>query len=139
QLALLHPARVTGPAKKLDWQSLSALHFEPPDRETFQALDLGFEVARRGGTCGAVLNAANEAAVERFLAGGLPFLDIARRCHAPGRVGSQAGRGPPPPVRPAPARPAPPPDRRPRSARPGPTARRPGRPDPGRSAPPRGW
>jgi 1-deoxy-D-xylulose-5-phosphate reductoisomerase len=82
QLALLHPARIAGPAKKLDWQSLSALHFEPPDRETFQALDLGFEVARRGGTCGAVLNAANEAAVERFLAGGLPFLDIARCCRA---------------------------------------------------------
>jgi len=82
QLALLHPARVPGPAKKLDWQSLSALHFEPPDRETFRALDLGFEVARRGGTCGAVLNAANEAAVERFLAGGLPFLDIARCCRA---------------------------------------------------------
>ena len=40
--------------------------------------DLGFEVARRGGTCGAVLNAANEAAVGRFLAGELPFLDIAR-------------------------------------------------------------
>src|SRR5438105_573699 len=82
QLALLHPARVEGPAKKLDWRALSALHFEPPDRETFAALDLGFEAARRGGTCGAVLNAANEAAVERFLAGGLPFLDIARCCRA---------------------------------------------------------
>src|SRR5262245_32869593 len=82
QLALLHPARVEGPAKRLDWRALSALHFEPPDRETFKALDLGFEVARRGGSCGAVLNAANEAAVERFLAGGLPFLDIARCCRA---------------------------------------------------------
>ena len=56
-----------GPAKKLDWQALASLHFEQPDRETFAALDLGFEVARRGGTCGAVLNAANEAAVGRFL------------------------------------------------------------------------
>ena len=37
---------------------------------------------RRGGTCGAVLNAANEAAVERFLAGELAFLDIARCCRA---------------------------------------------------------
>lgn len=82
QLALLHPSRVDGPARKLDWRALSALHFEPPDRETFRALDLGFEVARRGGTCGAVLNAANEAAVERFLAGGLSFLDIARSCRA---------------------------------------------------------
>ncbi|QJW97072.1 1-deoxy-D-xylulose-5-phosphate reductoisomerase [Frigoriglobus tundricola] len=82
QLALLHPARVGGPAKRLDWRTLSALHFEPADRETFAALDLGFEVARAGGTCGAVLNAANEAAVGRFLAGGLAFLDIARCCRA---------------------------------------------------------
>jgi 1-deoxy-D-xylulose-5-phosphate reductoisomerase len=82
QLALLYPARVNGPAKKLDWKTLSTLHFEQPDRETFQALELGFEVASRGGTCGAVLNGANEAAVARFLAGSLPFLDIARCCRA---------------------------------------------------------
>jgi 1-deoxy-D-xylulose-5-phosphate reductoisomerase len=82
QLALLHPARVAGPSKKLAWNELAALHFEPPDRETFRALDLGFEVAAKGGTCGAVLNAANEAAVGRFLAGNLPFLDIARCCRA---------------------------------------------------------
>lgn len=82
QLALLHPERVSGPAKRLDWQKLSALHFEQPDRETFGALSLGFEVARNGGTCGAVLNAANEAAVERFLASELSFLDIARCCRA---------------------------------------------------------
>jgi 1-deoxy-D-xylulose-5-phosphate reductoisomerase len=82
QLALLHPERVSGPAKRLDWRQLSALHFEPVDRDTFSALDLGFEVARRGGTCGAVLNAANEAAVGRFLANDLAFLDIARCCRA---------------------------------------------------------
>ena len=82
QYALLHPERVNGPAKRLDWRTLSALRFEQPDRETFTALDLGFEVARRGGTCGAVLNAANEAAVGRFLAGALGFLDIARCCRA---------------------------------------------------------
>jgi 1-deoxy-D-xylulose-5-phosphate reductoisomerase len=82
QLALLHPERVAGPAKKLDWQSLAALRFEPPDRDTFAALDLGFEVVRRGGSCGAVLNAANEAAVGGFLNGEMPFLDIARCCRA---------------------------------------------------------
>jgi 1-deoxy-D-xylulose-5-phosphate reductoisomerase len=82
QYALLYPERVAGPAKRLDWRSLEALRFEPPDRATFEALDLGFEVARRGGTCGAVLNAANEAAVGRFLAGSLGFLDIARSCRA---------------------------------------------------------
>jgi len=82
QLALLHPERVPGPAKKLDWNALSSLRFEQPDRETFTALDLGFEVAARGGTCGTVLNAANEAAVGRFLSVDLPFLDIARCCRA---------------------------------------------------------
>ncbi|MFO0823499.1 MAG: 1-deoxy-D-xylulose-5-phosphate reductoisomerase [Gemmataceae bacterium] len=82
QLAFLHPARVNGPAKKLDWRTLSALHFEAPDRETFPALDLGFEVAARGGTCGAVLNAANEAAVAAFLTNALAFSDIARCCRS---------------------------------------------------------
>jgi 1-deoxy-D-xylulose-5-phosphate reductoisomerase len=80
QYALLWPERVPGPAKRLDWQALAALTFAQPDRETFPALGLGFEVARRGGTCGAVLNAANEAAVARFLSGDLAFLDIARVC-----------------------------------------------------------
>jgi 1-deoxy-D-xylulose-5-phosphate reductoisomerase len=82
QLALTHPDRVPGPARKLDWKALAALHFEQPDRAAFPALDLGFEVAQRGGTCGAVLNAANEAAVGRFLDGGLGFADIPRCCRA---------------------------------------------------------
>src|SRR5581483_10905132 len=51
----------SGLARRLNWRDLSAWHFEQPDHETFPALQLGFEVARRGGTCGAVLNAANEA------------------------------------------------------------------------------
>ena len=80
QYALTYPDRVEGPAKRLDWRDLDALHFEPPDHETFPSLQLGYEVARRGGTSGAVLNAANEAAVGRFLAGELPFLDIPRVC-----------------------------------------------------------
>lgn len=82
QYALTYPERVPGPARRVDWRSLSAFHFERPDRETFPALDLGYEVARRGGTTGAVLNAANEAAVESFLARQLPFLDIPRACRA---------------------------------------------------------
>jgi 1-deoxy-D-xylulose-5-phosphate reductoisomerase len=80
QYALTWPDRVAGPARKLNWKELQALHFEQPDRDTFPALQLGYEVARRGGTCGAILNAANEAAVSRFLAGDLAFLDIARAC-----------------------------------------------------------
>src|SRR6202007_3314403 len=80
QFALTFPERVAGPAQRLNWRELAPLHFEQPDHETFPALQLGYEVARRGGTCGAVLNAANEAAVGRFLAGELGFLDITRAC-----------------------------------------------------------
>jgi 1-deoxy-D-xylulose-5-phosphate reductoisomerase len=82
QYALTYPDRFAGPARKLNWAELSRFTFEQPDRETFPALDLGCEVARRGGTCGAVLNAANEAAVGEFLAGKLRFLDIPRACRA---------------------------------------------------------
>ena len=52
QYALTYPDRLPGPAKRLDWSGLQAADFEQPDRETFPALDLGFEVARRGGTAG---------------------------------------------------------------------------------------
>ena len=82
QYALYHPDRVDGPCPRLDLTKPQTLHFEPPDRETFPCLDLGFEVMRRGGTAGAALNAANEAAVERFLGGEIRFLDIPRVCRA---------------------------------------------------------
>jgi 1-deoxy-D-xylulose-5-phosphate reductoisomerase len=82
QYALTYPERVDGPARRIDWRRLGAWHFENPDQETFSALELGYEVARAGGTCGAVLNAANEAAVGRFLAGRLRFLDIPNACRA---------------------------------------------------------
>ena len=58
----------------------ATLTFQAPDRERFPALDLGYEAARRGGTAGAALNAADEVAVERFLAGDLPFDAIASVC-----------------------------------------------------------
>jgi 1-deoxy-D-xylulose-5-phosphate reductoisomerase len=82
QYAFTYPDRVAGPCPRLDLSRAVALHFEPPDRETFPALGLGFEVLRRGGTAGAALNAANEAAVGRFLAGTIGFLDIPRACRA---------------------------------------------------------
>jgi len=66
----------------LDLTRAMSLTFEPPDRETFPCLDLGFEVMRRAGTAGAALNAANEAAVARFLAGEIGFLDIPRACRS---------------------------------------------------------
>jgi 1-deoxy-D-xylulose-5-phosphate reductoisomerase len=80
QYALTYPERVAGPARRLTWSELRSLNFQQPDLETFPALELGYEVARRGGTCGAVLNAANEAAVGAFLDGALSFLDIPRVC-----------------------------------------------------------
>lgn len=82
QYALTYPERVAGPARRLNWRELGTLRFEQPDTDTFPALGLGYEVARRGGTCGAVLNAANEAAVQLFLDGDLAFLDIPRACRA---------------------------------------------------------
>lgn len=82
QYALTYPERCECISPKLDWKNSWDLHFEPPDLDAFPALRLGFEVASRGGTCGAVLNAANEVAVERFLAGRLSFCDIPRACRA---------------------------------------------------------
>lgn len=82
QYALTWPERRPCPSPPMDWQSAWSLDFEPPDREAFPALELGFEVARRGGTCGAVLNAAKEAAVDRFLAGEVRFTDIPQICRA---------------------------------------------------------
>ncbi|HMF19879.1 MAG TPA: 1-deoxy-D-xylulose-5-phosphate reductoisomerase [Gemmataceae bacterium] len=80
QYALTYPDRVPGPARKIDWSELGSWNFAQPDLDTFPALQLGYAVARQGGTCGAVLNAANEEAVGRFLAGQLGFLDIPRAC-----------------------------------------------------------
>ena len=82
QYALTYPQRLACPGPRLDLTRPTALRFEPPDRETFPCLDLGFEVMRRGGTAGAALNAANEAAVARFLGGEIGFLDIPRACRA---------------------------------------------------------
>ncbi|MCS7238108.1 MAG: 1-deoxy-D-xylulose-5-phosphate reductoisomerase [Thermoguttaceae bacterium] len=80
QLALTWPERQPSIARKLDWSTAIRLEFEPPDWERFPALQLGLEVARVGGTAGAVLNAANEVAVEAFLKGRLPFSRIVPLC-----------------------------------------------------------
>ncbi|MFM8414574.1 MAG: 1-deoxy-D-xylulose-5-phosphate reductoisomerase [Planctomycetota bacterium] len=80
QYALFHPDRVAGPARRLDFDATIRLDFEPPDTERFPAVRLGQEAAARGGTAGAVLNAANEEAVRGFLAGALRFTDIAEVC-----------------------------------------------------------
>jgi 1-deoxy-D-xylulose-5-phosphate reductoisomerase len=59
-----------------------SLQFEPPDLERFGALRLGLEVAAAGGTAGAVLNGANEAAVAAFLDGQLSFREIVPTCRS---------------------------------------------------------
>jgi len=76
QYAMTHPQRLEGVARRLDFSTLRRLNFEPPDLERFPALRLGYEVARVGGTAGAVLNAANEAAVDAFQKGCIRFVDI---------------------------------------------------------------
>ncbi|MBN1589751.1 MAG: 1-deoxy-D-xylulose-5-phosphate reductoisomerase [Pirellulales bacterium] len=76
QYALDWPERHEGVATRLDWSQALRLDFEPPDLERFPALELGLEVARRGGTAGAVLSGANEAAVAAFLNHELSFTKI---------------------------------------------------------------
>ncbi len=78
--AFTYPRRKPSIAAKLDWTTAFSLDFEPPDFERFPALELGLEVARTGGTCGAVVNAANEAAVSAFLGGELAFHEIVPAC-----------------------------------------------------------
>jgi 1-deoxy-D-xylulose-5-phosphate reductoisomerase len=80
QYALSYPQRWECPAAKLDLGGDLTLEFCPPDEERFPAIALGHDVARRGGTAGAVLNAANEAAVAGFLEGQLRFMEIVPAC-----------------------------------------------------------
>jgi 1-deoxy-D-xylulose-5-phosphate reductoisomerase len=82
QYALTWPRREPSIARKLDLSQGLRLDFEPPDEERFPALRLGREVAAAGGTAGAVVNAANEAAVASFLAGEMSFTEIVPACRA---------------------------------------------------------
>jgi 1-deoxy-D-xylulose-5-phosphate reductoisomerase len=76
QYALLYPERVTAPFARLDLERIRTLDFLPVDPERFPAVELAYAACRAGGSMPAVLNAANEVAVERFLAGELPFTGI---------------------------------------------------------------
>jgi 1-deoxy-D-xylulose-5-phosphate reductoisomerase len=75
--ALGWPDRASVPYGALDWSTPSTLTFEPPDRTVFRCIDLAYEAGRRGGSAPAWLSAANEVAVEAFLAGALPWGAIA--------------------------------------------------------------
>lgn len=80
QYAFTYPERVAGPCPTLDLTVPLQLDFFPPDLDRFPALQLGFEVAKFGGSTGAVLNGANEAAVAAFLDQKISFTDIATAC-----------------------------------------------------------
>jgi 1-deoxy-D-xylulose-5-phosphate reductoisomerase len=76
QYALSFPGRWAAPHDRLDWTEVGRLDFEPPDTDKFPCLRLAFEALEAGGTAPAVLNAANEAAVELFLDEAISFVDI---------------------------------------------------------------
>jgi len=76
QYALTYPARVAGITRELRLEETGKLTFAKPDFEMFRALPLAYEVAGTGGTAPVVFNAANEAAVEEFLAGRITFVNI---------------------------------------------------------------
>ena len=76
QYALTYPKRMPGPSAPLDLWDCGPLTFGTPDLEAFPCLALALEAAKTGGTAGAILNGANEAAVAQFLAGKIGFLDI---------------------------------------------------------------
>jgi 1-deoxy-D-xylulose-5-phosphate reductoisomerase len=82
QYALTYPDRWESTATRFDITHALHLDFLPVDVERFPAIAMGHEVARMGGTTGAVLNAANEAAVARFLDGHLGFQEIVPACQA---------------------------------------------------------
>jgi len=76
--ALAWPERIPTPAQRLDLASIARLEFEQPDLTRFPALRIAREALEAGGSAPAVLNAANEAAVSRFLTGSIGFTDIPR-------------------------------------------------------------
>jgi 1-deoxy-D-xylulose-5-phosphate reductoisomerase len=78
QYALTYPERKDGISRRLDLTKPFQWRFEPPDFDRFPALGLAYDVARKGGTAGAVLNAANEAAVAAFTSGKIAFYEISR-------------------------------------------------------------
>jgi len=73
QCALTWPRRLDGCAPRLDWAQLRALEFEPVDERRWRAPALARRVMTSGGTAGAILNAANEVAVQAFLDRRIPF------------------------------------------------------------------
>lgn len=76
QYALTYPDRLPSPVAPLDWTAIPRLDFVPPDRKKFPCISLAYRAMQIGGTAPAVLNAADEIAVEAFLDRKIPFSDI---------------------------------------------------------------
>jgi 1-deoxy-D-xylulose-5-phosphate reductoisomerase len=77
QYALTYPERADAPVPRLDWSESATWNFEPPDFQKFPVLKLAYEAQEAGGSATCTLNAADEIAVEAFLAGNIPFPAIA--------------------------------------------------------------
>jgi 1-deoxy-D-xylulose-5-phosphate reductoisomerase len=80
--ALAYPDRIATPFGRIDWAQLARLDFEAPDTTTFRCLALAYAAGRAGGSAPAWLSAANEEAVDAFLAGRIRWTQIAEVCDA---------------------------------------------------------
>lgn len=90
QYALTFPRRLANDFPRFDFMEHPSLTFEQPDTETFRNLALAFAALKEGGNAPAILNAANEVAVARFLKEDIEFLDLPRVVeHALGKVSHQ--------------------------------------------------
>lgn len=78
QYALTYPERVDSPRPSLDFRAAQKLEFMPPDFDQFPCLELAYQAARNLGAQPCALNAADEVAVQHFLAGGIQFVTIPR-------------------------------------------------------------
>ncbi len=76
QYALTYPSRSPSTFERVDFPKLGEMTFSEPDTERFPCLQLAYDALRTGGTLPAVMNAANEIAVAKFLRGKITFLDI---------------------------------------------------------------
>src|SRR5262249_38049827 len=88
QYALTYPERAEAPVPRLDWTQTARWTFDPPDYKKFPLLKLAYEAQETGGSATATLNAADEVAVEAFLAGRISYPGIAETiCETLQRVG----------------------------------------------------
>jgi 1-deoxy-D-xylulose-5-phosphate reductoisomerase len=78
QYALTYPDRLPSAVPPLDWSMAPRLDFIPPDRTKFPCISLAYRAIQMGGTAPAVLNAADEVAVDAFLERRIAFSDIPR-------------------------------------------------------------